>query len=130
MIELVLFLFFAFFLILIINILYTKKNLKKINTKSNYTIQFNSNFLITDSEILNLINEILAKKNSKLNMEHDLFEIGYLDSMTMIQLATELEKKFSIEIDSLDITIENFRSAIQIKKLLIEKYKCKEISNN
>lgn len=41
----------------------------------------------------------------------DFVEDGYLDSFDVVTLVTELEEKFDIMIDALDILPENFSSA-------------------
>lgn len=51
--------------------------------------------------------------------ESDNFvEDGYLDSFDIISLVSELEERFEIKIDGLDIIPENFESIESIKKLI------------
>ena len=51
--------------------------------------------------------------------ESDNFvEDGYLDSFDIISLVSELEERFEIKIDGLDLIPENFESIESIKKLI------------
>ncbi len=51
----------------------------------------------------------------------DFIHDGLLDSFDLITLVTELDKKFSISIDGVDIVPENFKNLKAIKMLLSKK---------
>lgn len=48
----------------------------------------------------------------------DYIEDGFLDSYDVISIVTDLEEKFDILIDPLDIVPENFANADSISKLV------------
>lgn len=48
----------------------------------------------------------------------DFIEDGYLDSFDIISLVSELEEKYSVKIDGLDIIPENFGSVNAIAELI------------
>lgn len=52
---------------------------------------------------------------------NDFINDGLLDSFDIVTLVTELDEKFSISIDGLDIVPENFKNLITIKALLKNK---------
>jgi acyl carrier protein len=69
------------------------------------------------SEIISeKIFELTYKKISSTNEE--LVDKGILTSITMVELAVELEKAFSVSISFMEVTKENFNSVIAIKNLI------------
>ena len=60
--------------------------------------------------------ELTYKKISSTNEE--LVDKGILTSITMVELAVELEKAFSVSISFMEVTKENFNSVIAIKNLI------------
>lgn len=67
-------------------------------------------------EALRRVNEDADFENSK-----DFIEDGFLDSFEIVNLVSELEDEFSIEISGADIVPENFCSLESIETL-IRKY--------
>lgn len=51
--------------------------------------------------------------------EVNFIEAGMLDSFDVITLVTEIEEKFEIQIDGINILPENFSSIDSIKKLIV-----------
>lgn len=117
-------LFLLFVVIIATNVILTRKTRKNKTQSSSFRPQFNSENNLTDNDLINLLEEILVKKEKTIEMSTPLFELGFLDSMTMIQLATELEKKYYFEFETSDISLNNFKSGESIKALLTNKYKC------
>lgn len=70
-----------------------------------------------------VISEIIVEINpfDEFNIDTDLFGEGILDSLSLIVLIEEIEKKLCITILEEDITIENFYSIRTIIKLLDSK---------
>ena len=63
--------------------------------------------------------ELTHKKNLLTNEE--LIESGILSSVTVAELAVELEKEFAINISFMEVNKENFKSVSAIKNLLLKK---------
>lgn len=114
--------------LLLVNIYISRKTRKPIAETKTIRIQNASDNILTEKALIELVESIIAKKTHALTAKTSLFEIGYLDSMAMIQLATELEKKYSFEFATSDISIQNFQSIENIQNLLINKYKCRSDS--
>jgi len=68
------------------------------------------------NEILNILKDVRPEIN--FETENNFISNGFLDSFDMITLVTELEKKFDILIDPLDILPENFESIDTIAKVV------------
>jgi acyl carrier protein len=51
----------------------------------------------------------------------DFINDGYLDSFDVVTLVTELDEKFGISIDGVDIVPDNFKNIQSIKSLLQKK---------
>jgi acyl carrier protein len=51
----------------------------------------------------------------------DFINDGYLDSFDVVTLVTELDEKFGISIDGVDIVPDNFKNIQSIKALLQKK---------
>jgi len=51
----------------------------------------------------------------------DFIADGFLDSLDVVMLVTELDKQFSISIDGIDIVPDNFKNVDSIKALLEKK---------
>jgi acyl carrier protein len=60
--------------------------------------------------------ELTYKKVS--SADEELVDKGILTSITMVELAVELEKMFSISISFMEVNKENFNSVNTIKKLI------------
>ena len=68
----------------------------------------------------NIIIEILSTLRPEFDFtqEVDFIEEGMLDSFDVVTLVDELENRFGIKIDGLDILPENFSSVANIVNLL------------
>lgn len=66
------------------------------------------------------IYEILIEIRPEFNFRDsdNFITDGFLDSFDIVSLVTELEEKFDILIDALDITPENFCSTIAIANVI------------
>lgn len=51
----------------------------------------------------------------------DFIADGFLDSLDVVMLVTELDQQFSISIDGIDIIPDNFKNVDSIKALLEKK---------
>lgn len=51
----------------------------------------------------------------------ELVESGILNSITITELAVEMEKSFSVSVSFMEITKENFRDLISITRLVKSK---------
>ncbi len=69
--------------------------------------------------ILSILSDIRPEFDFK--QADDFITEGMLDSYDMVLLVTELEDKFAITINGLDIVPENFESLVAIAKML-QKY--------
>lgn len=73
------------------------------------------------------LHQILEEVNSKgvlkkeISDEDDLFKIGVLDSMAVVQFILAIEKKYSIKITKKDISFNTFSSLKKIKSLISSK---------
>jgi acyl carrier protein len=79
-------------------------------------------FLKSDTQsLLNFINhDLLINKSidEKIMRETNLISSGVIDSLSLIQLVTHLEKQNAIEIQDADVNPENFESVDSIIKFL------------
>lgn len=74
-----------------------------------------------EEKLLDLLKEI---DEDILEYEgENLFEAGLLDSFLVIDLVSEIEEAFDIEIDAKDVLEENFRAKENIMKLVKELMK-------
>lgn len=75
------------------------------------------------SDLKQLIHEINSNKDllKTLNEEDDLFKVGALDSMSVVQFILSIEKKYSIKISKKDISFNSFSSLKNIKTLILSK---------
>jgi acyl carrier protein len=71
-----------------------------------------------EQEVVKILNEIRPEFDFK---EHvNFIEEGMLDSFDIIRLVVELDNKFGISIDGVDILPNNFSSVDKIVALLIK----------
>ncbi len=69
-----------------------------------------------EQEVVKILNEIRPEFDFR---EHvNFIEEGMLDSFDIIRLVVELDNKFGISIDGVDILPDNFSSVDKIVKLL------------
>lgn len=73
---------------------------------------------------MNELIRILKRINAYIDWENEnsIFTDGLIDSMELLEIITEIEEQFNINIDMEDISPENFDSAAAMMKL-IEKEK-------
>lgn len=69
-------------------------------------------------KIIEILSEI--RPEFDFNKSNNFIEDGMLDSFDIITLVTEIDQKFGISIDGLDILPENFSNLQQIKDLIIK----------
>jgi acyl carrier protein len=62
------------------------------------------------------LTELFAKKLNLdvSSVDTDLVETGLLDSLTLVELLTQLEETFGVSISTDDLELENFRSIASI----------------
>lgn len=77
----------------------------------------------TEEEISKIISDkIFALSYKKISSELEpLVESGILSSITMAELAVELERTFSVSISFMEMSRENFNTAGAIKTLIQKK---------
>ena len=73
-----------------------------------------------ESRLLDLVGENLLDPPAPLTADSDLFEAG-LDSMAIMQLVLLLEEHFGVTIDPAELSLDNFRSARRIARLIRSK---------
>jgi acyl carrier protein len=56
-----------------------------------------------------------------IDVDEDIFEAGFGNSMFAMQLVNFVERKFGIEIDSEDLEIDNFRTIGRVAALVERK---------
>jgi acyl carrier protein len=69
------------------------------------------------SKIVDIIREVAGKPIDP-SPEESLFESGLLDSFTLADMVTALEKEFSIRVPDSDLTPRKFDSVARIEKYL------------
>lgn len=69
--------------------------------------------------IIEILESIRPEFNFKEN-DVDFIAEGMLDSFDVITLVTELDEKFSISIDGMDVMPENFSTIEKIENLLLK----------
>ena len=74
-------------------------------------------------EIKNNILKLVQKITDNKDIKEDslLLDEGWIDSLTAVVLLDELEKEFSIEIDTEELTHDNFNSIESISKIILDK---------
>ena len=65
-----------------------------------------------------LILEILAEVDDRIEEGVDLIEEGVINSFVIVNIVMELEEAFDIEIDAENVTAENFQSVESILALV------------
>lgn len=75
-------------------------------------------------ELKSLVQKLTPRAGlTELSQDTDLFAAGVLDSLSIIQLITQLEKNFAFTFDFNDLKFENFRSLNDLQRLLQDVYK-------
>ncbi|MGZ3902839.1 MAG: phosphopantetheine-binding protein [Bacteroidia bacterium] len=77
----------------------------------------------SEEEITATITKLIyGLTHKKISSEtEELVESGILNSITITELAVEMEKSFSVSISFMEITKDNFKDTGSIKKLIISK---------
>ncbi len=68
------------------------------------------------SEVIDILSSI--RPEIDFNSSDDFIGDGYLDSLDIVTLVSELDKKYNISIDGMDIIPENFNNVESINILL------------
>ena len=72
-------------------------------------------------EIMKLINSIIKDSNDSIKSTSiDIFEQELIDSFSIVEIVTSLEKLFNIKIPFEEMTIQNFRSVDAIDSLVMK----------
>ena len=76
-------------------------------------------------EIINILLTVnrSAVQSRELKPDDDLFKLGIIDSLTIVQVIVAIEKKYTIKISSKDINYNSFTTIESIEKLLSTKLK-------
>lgn len=74
----------------------------------------------TIQQIKELFGEI-GFQSENIGLDDSLVDEGIIDSLTILELITGLESKFSIEFDESDYDIENFASIKSIERTVHQK---------
>jgi acyl carrier protein len=72
--------------------------------------------MIEHHEVHQKLTELFAKKLNLdvSSVDTDLVETGLLDSLTLVELLTQLKETFGVSISTDDLELENFRSIASI----------------
>jgi len=73
--------------------------------------------------ISEILVDISGTKKVLKNKDLNLIDSGFLDSMGIVELLTEIEDRFNIEISLEEFAIEKFDTVNKIKKYIEEKLK-------
>jgi methoxymalonate biosynthesis acyl carrier protein len=75
------------------------------------------------SEIQVKIKEFLSRffLNHDLQLDEDIFALGFVNSMFAMQLVLFIEQAFEITIDNEDLELDNFRTINSITRLVERK---------
>lgn len=70
-------------------------------------------------KVLDLVKKV--GDNQNITEKSLLLDEGWIDSLSTITLLSELENKFSIEIETEELSHENFNTIENISKLILNK---------
>ena len=70
-------------------------------------------------KVLDLVKKV--GDNQNITEKSLLLDEGWIDSLSTIMLLSELENKFSIEIETEELSHENFNTIENISKLILSK---------
>ncbi|MBC5781089.1 D-alanine--poly(phosphoribitol) ligase subunit DltC [Blautia difficilis] len=71
-----------------------------------------------EDKILDLLVDICGTKKVKKNLQLDLIQEGYLDSMGVVSLLSEIEEEFEVEIPLETFNPDDFCTAEKIIKYI------------
>ena len=74
-------------------------------------------------EVLEIIIKLTGYEDLRSNINMDLIEEDILDSLAFIQLISELEEKYDIEIQPTQVSADIWRSVDRIVEMVKEKIK-------
>ena len=79
--------------------------------------------MIEHHEVHQKLTELFAKKLNLdvSSVDTDLVETGLLDSLTLVELLTQLDETFGVSISTDDLELENFRSIASIARLVDQR---------
>lgn len=72
-------------------------------------------------EILEIIIKLTGYEDLRKNINIDLIEEDILDSLAFIQLISELEEKYDIEIQPTQVSVDTWKSVDRIVEMVKEK---------
>jgi acyl carrier protein len=69
------------------------------------------------------IKEFLSRflKSHDLQLDEDIFALGFVSSLLAMQLVAFVEKEFGIQVEDADLDLDNFRSIRAISDLVARK---------
>jgi acyl carrier protein len=77
-----------------------------------------------------IVSLVLENVNLEVPSVHqDLIETGLLDSLKIVELLTELERRFRLKISVNDLDIDSFRSIERITDLVVNHSDCGGMPN-
>ncbi len=71
--------------------------------------------------IISIIRDTTGNDDIVIDPDTDLIEAGLVDSVLMMEIITDIESRYGIEIDGDDITPDNFMTVASISNL-VERY--------
>ncbi len=60
-------------------------------------------------------------KSHDLQLDEDIFSLGFVSSLLAMQLVAFVEKEFDIQVEDADLDLDNFRSIRAISSLVARK---------
>lgn len=60
-------------------------------------------------------------RNHEVADDHDIFSLGFVNSLLAIQLVNFIEKEFGVRLDDDDLDLDNFRTIDRIDALVESK---------
>lgn len=70
------------------------------------------------SKILDIITIFFNEKGLQVENDIDLFEMGAIDSMTIIEMISYIEEKIGVSLDAADLKGDNFRTLDSIAEFI------------
>ncbi|MEM8499386.1 MAG: acyl carrier protein [Pseudomonadota bacterium] len=78
-----------------------------------------SNNASTLDQVRDIVLSIIDHELGPVSDDEELLLSGLLDSMAVISITNDLEARFQIQIQAMDITIENFESIAAMANYLV-----------
>ena len=73
-----------------------------------------------EDTVIEILCDICGTKKVSKDKDANLIELGFLDSMGVVELLTELEDRFGIEIPLDDFDVEAFSTINKIESYLVK----------